>query len=191
MTYRIDRTNRVLLALLGTTLLVAGGLVLARSLGLLGSMSAAEPVLPAEVVAPVADSPWFWAAVAAIALVIALLSLWWLVAQTSRDRLRHLEVDPTRSGGETVLRAASIADAVEQEVESYPGVDRCTMQLIGKAGRHRHRLVVSLTDRADIDSVRSQLTARTIPNIRRALDFDDPEMDIELVLAPRRRRQLQ
>ena len=41
--------------------------------------------------------------------------------------------------------------------------------------------------RADIDSVRAQLTARTIPNIQRALDFESPELDIELVLAPRER----
>lgn len=187
MTTRVDRTNRVLLALLGTALLAAGGLGLARSLGWINKAPTTQSVLPPVASPAWAEDWWFWPAVAATALVVALLCLWWLLAQASRERLRHLEVDPSRAGGDTWLSAAPIAEAVEREVESYPGVGNARMQLLGTPGRHRHRLVVSLTDRADIDSVRAQLTARTIPNIQHALDFDQPNLEIELVLSPRER----
>lgn len=187
MTTRVDRSNRVLLGLLGTALLAAGGLGVARSLGWIGPVATTDGVLPPDAAPAWAGDWWFWPAVAAIAFVIALLCLAWLVAQASTERLRHLEVDPSRAGGDTWLRAAPIAEAVEGEVTRIPGVDNAKMQLLGTPGRHRHRLVVSLNDRADIDSVRAQLTAHTIPNVHQALDFDDTKLDIELVLASRDR----
>ena len=187
MPTRVDRTDRLVLALLGTALLAAGGLGLARSLHWIGSASTTGSVLPRDATPAWVEGWWFWPAVAATALLVALLSLWWLVAQASTERLRHLEVDPSRAGGETWLRAAPLADAVEQEVSRYPGVDSARMQLLGTPGRHRHHLVVSLTDRADIDSVCAQLTAHTIPNLHDALDFDHPNLEIELVLSPRER----
>lgn len=187
MTTRVDRTNRVLLALLGTALLAAGGLGLARSLGWIGPVAAEGGILPPDAAPAWAEDWWFWPTVAAIAFVVALLCTWWLFAQASTERLRHLDVDMSRPGGDTWLHAAPLAEAVEDEVNSIPGVDSARMLLLGTPGDHRHRLVVSLNDRADIDSVRAQLTAQTIPNIQNALDFDDTKLDIELVLAPRER----
>lgn len=189
MNTRVDRTNRVLLALLGTILLALGGLGLAGSLELIGPASNSGSVLPPDAAPAWAQDWWFWPAVAAIALVVTVGSAWWLVGQLRSDRLRHLDVDPRSAGGDTWMHAAPIAEAVENEVNSFPGVDSAKMSLLGTPDRHRHRLVVSLNDRADIDSVRSQLTTRTVPNIAQALDFDNPKLDIVLVLA-RSERQL-
>lgn len=189
---RVDSVNRVVLALLGLTLLALAALGLARGLGLLGVYPPTEPLL-ADGVLPDAWADGWWAvpSIIALALVLALLSLRWLLHQLSRDRVRHLEVDPTRRGGETWLRAPAVAEAVEQEVEKIPGVDSATMRLTGTAGRHRHRLVVNLNDRADVAAVRSSLTTTTVPQIRRSLDFEQPDVDVELVLAsPRERRRL-
>lgn len=190
MSSRVDRTNRTVLAVLGLVLLAAGGLGLARSLSWIGEDTTTGSVLPRDSTPAWTTEWWFWPAIGVGALVVAVLCAWWLVSQVSTERLGHLEVDPSRSGGDTWLKASSIAEAVQDEVEGYPGVSDARMQLLGTPGRHRHRLVVSLTDRADVDSVRQRLTSRTIPNIHRALDFDHPELEIELVLAPRERRRL-
>lgn len=190
MTATVDRVNRVVLALLGLALLVGGGLGLARSMGWLGTSPTGAPVLPPGARLAIVAQWWFWPAVCAVCAVVGLLCLWWLVAQLHSERLRHLEVDAARDGGDTWLRAGAISEAVEEEVERFPGVRSARMTLLGDPGRHRHRLVVNLTDRADVEAVRSQLTTRTIPNVRQALDFEDPQLDIELVLAPRERRRL-
>ena len=187
MSTRVDRSNRVLLGLLGTALLAAGGLGLARSLGWIGPVATTDGVLPLDAAPTWAEDWWFWPAVAAIAFVVALLCLRWLVAQASTERLRHLDVDLSQPGGDTWRHAAPLAEAVEDEVTRIPGVDNAKLQLLGTPGRHRHHLVVSLNDRADIDSVRAELTAHTIPNLHHALDFDDTKLEIELVLAPRGR----
>lgn len=187
---RVDRANRVILALLGTALLALASLGLARSLGWLGQSPPAEPLLPADGAVAATDAWWVRPAVAALAFALALLCVRWLVAQAQRERVRHLEVDPSRNGGDTWLRTAGLAEAVEAEVEGYPGVDSARMTLVGTSGRHRHRLVVTLSDRADINAVRALVTSTTIPHLHRALDFDPPDVDVELVLAPRERRQL-
>jgi hypothetical protein len=188
MSTRVDSVNRIILALLGTALLALAALGVARGLGRLGQAPPSQPLLDAERV--LAGDWWVMPVVAVLALVLALLSLRWLVAQVTRERLRHLEVDATRSGGDTWLRTAAIAEAVEREVQSHPGVAKARMTLEGRPSRHRHRLVVTLTDRADIPAVRQGLTATTIPQLRRALDFDQSEIDVEFVLAPRERRRL-
>jgi hypothetical protein len=190
MNTAVDRVNRILLALLGLALLVGGALGLARSLGWLGDAPTADPVLPAGAGLTISDEWWFWPAAVALCLLLVLLCLWWLLAQLRTDRLRQLEVDRTRAGGETWLRTGAIEEAVAGEVATIPGVSSARMAIAGAPERHRHRLVVDLTDRADIDAVRSELATRTIPNIRQALDFEDPEVDIELVLAPGERRRL-
>ena len=109
MATKVDRTNRVLLALLGTALLAAGALGLARSLDWIGPAVPTASVLPPDASPAWAEDWWFWPAVAATALVLCLLFLWWLLAQASSERLRHLEVDPSRAGGDTWLSAAPIA----------------------------------------------------------------------------------
>lgn len=190
MPSRIDRVNRSMLVLLGLVLLLGGAAALALSLGAFGAARSHQPVLPAEASRFIRDNPWFWWAVGALCVVVALLALRWLIGQLHTSRLNFLDVEPDRSQGETVLRAGAIADAVEHEVAGYPGVQGASMRLAGTPARHRHRLTVDLDDRADITAVRRRLTTQTVPNLRRALDFDDPALDIRLVLAPRQRRRI-
>lgn len=190
MPSRIDRANRTLLSLLGLLLLLLGAAGLALSFGAFGSSAAGKPVLPSELSTFIADNPWFWWAVAVVAVVVALLMLRWLIGQLQTSRLNGLDVEPDHSRGETVLRAGAIADGVEHEVDAIPGVRDVSMRLRGTPVNHRHRLRVALDDRADLDLVRTCLTEQTVPHIRSALDFEEPALDIELVLAARQRRRV-
>lgn len=186
----IDRINRTLLVLAGLLLTAAGVAVLAQGLGFFGTRNAHKPVLPGTWSTFIRDNPWYWWAVAALCVVVALLMLRWLIAQLHTNRLNHLNVEPDNRDGETILHAGAIADAVEHEAQGYPGVNTATMRLRGTPSSHRHQLTVVLDARADLDALRTRLNHRTIPNFRQAMDFEHPTLDIRLVLAPRKRRPI-
>ena len=190
MNSRIDRVNRTLLVLIGLSLLLAGVAALALGFGWFGRTAARKPVIPAAFSTFIDNNPWYWWAVAALCILVALLMLRWMIAQLHTSRLTHLHVEPDRRDGETVLQAGAIADAVEHEVEGFLGVSGASMRLLGTPSNHRHQLTVVLDERADIDAVRSRLSRQTVPNFRQALAFDDPQLDIRLVLAPERRRRI-
>ncbi len=188
MNSRIDRVNRTLLVLVGLLLLLAAVAALALGFGWFGRNVARKPVIPDAFSTFIGNNPWYWWAVAALCVLVALLMLRWMIAQLHTSRLSHLHVEPDRRDGETVLQAGAIADAVEHEVEGFLGVSGASMRLLGTPSNHRHQLTVVLDERADIEAVRSRLSQQTVPNFRQALAFDDPRLDIRLVLAPRRRR---
>ena len=190
MSSRVDQANRTLLILLGLLLLLGGGAGLALSFGAFGAQNAATPVIADELSRFIADNWWYWWAVAALATIVALIMVRWLLAQLHTSRLSHLDVEPDRSNGETVLRGGAIADGVEHEVRGFLGVKDASLQLQGNPASHRYHLTVDLDPRADVDAVRGRLTTHTVPNIRRALDFEDPVIAIRLVLADRTRRRL-
>lgn len=190
MTNRIDRVNRALLALVGLVLLVLGALILALGWSVFGTDRADDPVIPEGMTTFIRDNPWYWWAVAVACVVIGLLLLRWLVGQLHTSNLSELAVETDRSDGETVLEASAISDAVQHEVETLSGVRGASMQLLGQRSKHRHKLTVLLDERADINAVRARLSRQTVPNLRQALDFDDPQLDIRLALPARRRRRV-
>ncbi len=190
MTSRIDRINRALLCLVGLVLVVAGILVIALGASVFGSERADNPVIPAGLTTFIDDNPWYWWAVAGASIVVGLLMVRWLIAQLHTSTLSHLDVEPDRRDGETVLEASAISDAVEHEVNAISGVRGASMQLLGKPSNHRHKLTVFLDERADINAVRSRLSRETVPHLRQALDFDEPQLDIRLDLPARRRRRV-
>ncbi len=189
MNTRIDRVNRTLLALIGLLLLLAGVAALALGFDWFGR-TARTPVIPAAFSTFIDNNPWYWWAVAVLCILVALLMLRWIIAQLHTSRLTQLHVEPDRRDGETVLQAGAIADAVEHEVEGFLGVSGASMRLLGTPSNHRHELTVVLDERADIDAVRSRLSRQTVPNFRQALGFDNPRLDICLVLASRKRRRI-
>ncbi|WP_163572354.1 hypothetical protein [Fodinicola feengrottensis] len=89
MNPRADRANRIVLALLGFVLLVAGAAGIAAGLFLFGN----DALLPAEATTFIAaNHSWFWPAVVAAAVLLALLGLLWVTAQLASDRVSRLEL---------------------------------------------------------------------------------------------------
>ena len=130
---------------------------------------------------------WFWWAVAAVLLVIALLALRWLLIQLRTDRVGSLSID--RSGqGETMLRGGALTHAVEEDVESFRGVRRASASLRGRPDRPTCRIVVDLDGRGNVGDVRDQVESTAVPHLRQALEDQDVPVDVRLRLAPRDRR---
>lgn len=179
----VDGTNRAVLALLGLLLLAGGLLGLLLSLGVLAPGQAGSPVVPDAVRTFAAQTPWFWWAVAAACLILALLGLRWLLAQLHSDRVGRLDLTDNVRDGLTTVHAGAVTSAVEAEAQTIRGIADASAQLRGEQG-HRLDLAVDLTDYADIADVRNQLQERLVPHVRQALD--DPELPVAIELRPDR-----
>jgi hypothetical protein len=187
MSAGVDRGNRARLSLLGLILLVLGGLGLAAGFGAFDSSTAQRSVLTDDIRSYPEQHAWFWWAVAAVLLVIALLALRWLLIQLRTDRVGSLSID--RSGqGETMLRGGALTHAVEEDVESFRGVRRASASLRGRPDRPTCRIVVDLDGRGNVGDVRDQVESTAVPHLRRALEDQDVPVDVRLRLAPRDRR---
>lgn len=179
MSARVNGVNRTVLALLGLVLLAAGGLGLAYSFGAFGTGQ--RPVLPQSMRDYASDQGWFWWAVAGVCLLLALIGLWWLLAQLKTDRVGRLDLTTDDRDGVTTLHAGAVTDAVEAEVEGLRGVAGVSASLIERRGR-RLTLAVDLAEYADIAEVRTEVEDRVVAHARQAVD--DPALPVDVELRP-------
>ena len=183
MSSRVNGVNRTLLGLLGLLLLAAGALGLAVSFGAFGDPN--SPVLPQAVRDYAADQSWFWWAVAAACLVLALLGLRWLLAQLQTDRVGRLDLTTDDRDGLTTVHASALTDAVEAEAQDLRGVSGASAHLLDRGGR-RLTLSVDLAQYADIAEIRHTLEDRVVAHARQAID--DPELPVDIELRPGKAR---
>ena len=174
MTRHTARVSRTGLAIIGLILLLGGGAVLARgrsaSTSVLGSPHA--PLLThGQAQYPVTNS-WVWPVVAAASFLIALLALWWMMAQAKTRALRRLPLEPDRLHGTTTLRADAATGALTDELESHPGVRAAGALLHGSSTTPGLRLGVTAENRADPGLVRAGIENEALPHLRDALELD-------------------
>jgi hypothetical protein len=179
---RPARLNRVVLALLGLVALAAGVFAVLRGTGVLATVlpvPADEPVLAAELTPP-AWVPWV---AAAVAIVVGLLALRWLIAQAIRSPGSsdwQLARDP--HAGRTYIDSDVAAAPVAEEITEYPGVESATARLTGPRQRPRLYLRVSTDHRADISDLRHRIDDDAIPRLVQALDLPGLPADVLLRL---------
>jgi hypothetical protein len=183
MSSRVNAVNRTVAALLGLVLLAAGGFGLAVSFGAFGNSR--QPVIPQPMRHYAKDQSWFWWAVAAVCLLLALLGLRWLLAQLQTDRVSRLDLTTDDRDGRTTVHTSALTDAVEAEVESLRGVSGASAHLLDRRGQ-RLTLAVDLTDYADIAEIRHLLEDRVVGHARQAID--DPDLPVDIELRPGRTR---
>lgn len=181
MSSRANVVNRLVLTVLGLLLLAAGGLGLALSIGAFGEWRASNPVLPDEVATFPDGRAWFWWAVAAVLLLIAMLSLLWLLTQLKTERTTRLDRTTDARDGYTTVHAGALTRAVEDDALGITGVSGAS------ANVHEHRgqrvvLHVELTDHADIARVRSRLEDDVVAHLREGVG--DPSYPVTIELRP-------
>jgi hypothetical protein len=185
MSTRADGANRIVLMLLGLLLVAAGGLGLALSLGAFGEWRTTYPVLPEEVSSFPDEQPWFWWAVAGVALLTALLALLWLMAQLRIDRISRIDRTTDARDGYTTLHAGALTRAVEGETTGIAGVTSASARVHDRP-RLGLSLTVAMTDSVDIDGLRTRLEDDVVAHVREAVD--DPDLPVEVELRPDVRR---
>ncbi|WP_370411560.1 alkaline shock response membrane anchor protein AmaP [Streptomyces fradiae] len=148
MTVVLRRVNRTVLALVGLVLVVGGGAVLAAALDL--SVPSWWPWSgPDDVLLSRSErqhwraESWWWPVVIALLGLIVLLTLWWLVVQFRRARLREVLVD-SGDGEEAVLRGRALETVLEADATAQEGVARARVALTGRRTAPRTRVALLL-----------------------------------------------
>ncbi len=166
---RPARLNRTLLALIGLVLLAAGGFAVATHFGTLPVLAPDSPLVPGTGTPPT----WALYAAAAVAIVLGLLLLRWLLAQPARKPKSHtwrFESDP--GAGRTELAASTAIQPFLAEVTTYPGVHAAHATLAGTRENPAVALVLSAEQNGDVTAIRDRIEAEGLPRLRQALDLD-------------------
>ena len=179
---RPARLNRTLLFVIGILLLLAAAFTLLLGSGVLAIVGLAILDRGAALT-PGSLSPPTWVPYLTIvvAVVLGLLCLRWLLAQTIRRPASgtwRLEEDPAT--GTTRLDARTAVDPLVDEVEGYAGVHRASARLSGTPSSPTLHLVVGTEDAADITELRRRIDADAIPRLCRALDL--PQLPADLLI---------
>ncbi|GAA2363560.1 alkaline shock response membrane anchor protein AmaP [Nonomuraea africana] len=189
---RTGRANRLGLAILGLVCLVAGGLVLARGLRAFPQnwAPADEPLVNG----PVQEfftrfSPWVWWALAALAVILALIGLRWLVAQSRHETMGEVRVEGGPEG-QTTVTSAAVAKAAAAELTAVPSVTSATATLAGDHDHPKVRLRLAADDRMPMSALRQELSTVTVPHMKLALGADRlpviAKVSLERAAPPRR-----
>lgn len=173
---RPARLNRTLLLLVAIILLAAAAFTLLTGLGVLTLLPRDETLTPSSL------SPPTWVAylTLVVAVVVGLLALRWLLAQTQRRaRTGTWRLENNPATGTTRLDAQTAVDPLVDEVETYPGVHRASARLAGTPSRPTLYLTIGTEDAADITEVRRRVDTDAVPRLCQALDL--AELPTELL----------
>jgi hypothetical protein len=178
-----DRTNRSMLTLLGLLTLAAGVGGLLASVGTFGQSFARRTLFDNGVSDFIGrHGDWFWAAAAVVCVLVALLTLRWLVALLfSTDRAGDLRVAGDRARGVTTIKPGAVTSALAAELNTYRGVDSAKARGIGASDSPTLAVTVNATGNADLSRLRRRIEAEAFAHVRQALD--DPALRIQLDLS--------
>ncbi|AEH08255.1 MULTISPECIES: alkaline shock response membrane anchor protein AmaP [Protofrankia] len=180
-THRVDRFNRVILTLLGLTLLGAGVVILLAGNGVFGTEATDQPI-PTPGNRSFANShSWFWPVVGVATTVVVLLALIWLSAQFSSSRLSRLHVTDDRFG-HVQVDGQDFAAAVENELAGADGVRQVHARLLGSEKQPLLQVVVTVRPDADVHRIRSAIEEVALPYVRGTVAR--PRLAVELKLVP-------
>ncbi|AXJ10622.1 hypothetical protein [Arthrobacter sp. PM3] len=166
--------NRIWLAVLGILLLAAGTAQLLQANGTLQALFSTAPagqrVATGDLSALFAPQ-WVAAIILIIGVVVGVLGLLWIIAQIPRkNRARAYRLHDDGSREFTFCDPSVLAAAVENRINTLPGVVTSAALLRGTARAPDLTLKVTVNDRADVlDLIRSIQTSAQ-PELSYALE---------------------
>ncbi|WP_460695508.1 alkaline shock response membrane anchor protein AmaP [Nocardia thraciensis] len=173
------RLNRVLLAEIGTGLIVLGGYALAAHFDRLSWVDGASPVF-----APRAAPPaWLLWVVVLAAGAAGLACLRWATAQVTRTPLPvRWRARTPDSADRTVLTSVTVAAPVAADLETYDGVRSAAAWLSGPGRAPALHLAVVADSDADIGALRARILDHAVPRLCQALEVETIPVTMELRL---------
>ncbi|MFT0848737.1 alkaline shock response membrane anchor protein AmaP [Actinomycetaceae bacterium L2_0104] len=175
--------NRTLLTIFGILLLLGGALWMALAAGLLSGIGSGWSAQdkPLSGAADALDAGWVPVAAIAVAVLLILLALWWLLRQIPRShRSSTLRFHEDPAQGVTLVAPEVISDAIATHVEDLPHVTKATASLRG--GRSEAKLLIDLTvnERADIPHLAQQISEQVLPSAIKVIGT--PLADVGLIV---------
>ncbi len=149
--------NRIGLAVVGGLLLALAGYGWLRAEDKLPGLSPRAKVLPDRTAAAVADQPWALWLVALVLLVLALITLRWLLLCLGWGRRG------SRTGTGTAMLCIGLKDV--------QGLSRVSARVVGDAARLR--ITLNCPASADVGSVVAKLDREVVGRIRREVRDDE------------------
>jgi hypothetical protein len=190
-----DRTNRVVLALIGLLAVAIGTGGLLISGGVFGDRFSHRLVTDNQFVRYFkTQGDWLWPTIAGVAFVILLLALLWLMrllfstdraggialasAHPSRReshaqrRREHASgaVERDHATGRTTISASALSQAVAQEIETYHGVWTARARVLGQPADPSLAIEVKATRWADLPALVMRIEHEAIVHARQALE---------------------
>lgn len=166
----LKSVNRVALGAAGLVLIGVGGAVLAAGLGL--SVPHWWPLDGRhDVLLSAADRErwrgegWWWPVVIGSLAALALLGLWWFLAQLRRARLAEVLVD-SGDGEGALLRGRALEAVLTGETEALEGVERARVALTGRRSAPEVRVALVLQPHAGPGAVLARLHEEAVEHAR-------------------------
>ncbi len=166
--------NRIWLAILGVLILAAGIALLLQANGTLHALINTAPrwnsVVTGDLSALFAP-PWVAAVLLIIGVIIGVLGLLWIIAQIPRkNRAGAYRLHDDGSQGFTLCDPSVLAAAVENQINTLPGVVTSAALLRGTARAPDLTLKVTVNDRADVRDLIHRIQTSTLPELSYALE---------------------
>jgi hypothetical protein len=185
-----DRLNRIVLCIIGAFLVGIATYGLLRSYGVFSDASAHEPLLLDDVRRWVGrNDEWFWPAVAAVTLVIAYLSLRWLLAELRpAASVRRLQVPEPSSDDDIMVTTSGLTRAIAEDLGREPGVQDARVALLDDGDPVELLVDVDYSEDTDVGTLRHALRVRTLPHLRETLERPDVHSHVRVrTVTPRPR----
>jgi hypothetical protein len=188
---RADRGNRILLTLIGLIVLAIGVGGLLAAGGAFGHTFQHRRLLDNPFSRYFGDNgSWLWPTIAAVAFVLMLLCLIWLLRVLfGSDRAGDIAVptivrssdDPDANphvGGRTRLRPSALTQALSQEIETYHGVTAARARVLGDPLEPTLAVEVTTSRRADVAYLVQRIEHEALTHARQSLD--KPHLPVRL-----------
>lgn len=187
---RTSHGNRLGLSIIGLLLTITGAAIIAAHLGAFGRRAANKYIYPQPAGDWLADHRWLYWIAAAIAVILAIFALRWLLVQFRTDPVHRLTIDTERNdhpdAGVTRLTGTAVLDAIGSDAERIIGVRNATSALSGHRDAPELWLTVTIDENADSGAIRTQLFDDVLRDARTALEKPDMPAYLNLKVSNKR-----
>lgn len=131
------------------------------------------------------DEGWWWPVVIGCLALLVVLALWWALAQLRRSRVPEVLVD-TGDGVGAAVRGRALEDALTDEAEALPGIDRAHVALGGRRAGPQADVRLLLAPHAQPEEVVNRLRGQALEHARSSTGLSRLPAEVRLRAARHR-----